>query len=607
MPQDSSTLMSPSTRASATPNGSTNGTTLKTLQTAPPPLIVNPSAITNTSASSNTTVPTTEEAEGVDESNPGTPTSLSRTGSKCGVRPKKPTPAKGKAAVDALTNLENRIGDLETKIDDERHVRQDEHRALHEFMNRVGGPEMAATIRAVDNLNGTVSSLSAAVSELQKVPTSTSRESVSAIEHSVASLVSANNVLVPRMDELSTAVTTLTSVVGDISKRVDITLSGQEELRNIITQLQRSETVVVGTVETLAPAPIAMPAPSVLMPAPAPVPPSVIVPAPAHHAPAPASMIAPAPASMIVPAPAPVGYSSVPAPAPVPVSNPAPNGSVRTSWGIIFGPLSFTGIATGNANALADVARALARMTGNYNLTMRLRAELHGVDHLRITFRYQNQAQAFYNAWMSFFPRPAVHSLYTASVSIPDVLKVKMWNSKGNLRLKLDCPEFTNDFDDYHILCYLETHLRPEEHQCIAPPTGFEVFVKSRPAPQDLRRPWGGVIVFVRKDLNASLRRDLTDTDIISLEIRGCLFVFPYIVPESSTSWRQYLQKHPYDRFLEILTAAAQSGRPVLVLTDANAHTSSLQSPSSPPEHARITEDRGALTTALHFKESVGQ
>ncbi|THU88225.1 hypothetical protein K435DRAFT_866515 [Dendrothele bispora CBS 962.96] len=187
-----------------------------------------------------------------------------------------------------------------------------------------------------------------------------------------------------------------------------------------------------------------------------------------------------------------------------------------------------------------------------------------------------------------------------------NLLRVKMLNVNGDLRVKLERPEFKNDFKNFDVIFYQETHLRPNEHECIQVPDGFQMFVKSRPGPKDLRRPWGGVITFARTELNASVRNDLSSTDILSLEIQRCILVNAYILPVNSTSWMDFTDVHPFEHLLRILIATYSMSLPVLIMGDLNARTGITQTNTAEPRSSSDTTTCGRGSRLIRELQSTG-
>ncbi|KIK49786.1 hypothetical protein GYMLUDRAFT_253569 [Collybiopsis luxurians FD-317 M1] len=251
---------------------------------------------------------------------------------------------------------------------------------MHELFQQVGGSDIMMTVCTIENLNGMVLLLSAVVSSLQS-------GTGNGIETSVASLLSANNVILPGIDDLSTAISCLLSAISDISVSTYVSPSG-------------------GTLAQGIPlTPVSFPSTST---------PSIITSAPSMAAPIALTTTAPTAPSMAGPiapntsvpnAPAAPAVTSV-----VPTSAVPPAsltlGPVCTSWGVTIGPLNFGSIDTANAATRADVTKALGCMIGNPNATSRTWVVMHGFDYLHITFKYQNQTQSFYDAWMNVVPCP---------------------------------------------------------------------------------------------------------------------------------------------------------------------------------------------------------
>ncbi|KIK51806.1 hypothetical protein GYMLUDRAFT_251729 [Collybiopsis luxurians FD-317 M1] len=219
--------------------------------------------------------------------------------------------------------------DIAAKLEDERKERQVELAAMHELFQQVGGPDIMTTVRAVENLNSTVSSLSAAVSSLQS-------GTGNGIETPVASPLSANNVILHRIDDLSTATSCLSSAISDIGGGLDAAIQGHSDLRTSTTLLQQPASTYVkpsdGTSTQGIPlAPVVFPSTST---------PSIITGAPSMAAPIALTTTAPTAPTMAGPvAPntavpnAPAAPSAVTSAVPTPAVPPAPStlGPVRTS------------------------------------------------------------------------------------------------------------------------------------------------------------------------------------------------------------------------------------------------------------------------------------
>ncbi|THU97582.1 hypothetical protein K435DRAFT_796379 [Dendrothele bispora CBS 962.96] len=294
---------------------------------------------------------------------------------------------------------------------------------------------------------------------------------------------------------------------------------------------------------------------------------------------------APAPA-MPIPTSTP---TSTPAPAPAPVltaTGPAHN--LPMSYSVMVGPIDLSTWRNLNEAAIA-IMRLLRNVT---RLSQQVRGRRGGPNSLFLSWKSEAEALAFYHEWHAEPPKGYEN--------------VSMLNVNGDLRVKLERPEFKNDFKNFDVIFYQETHLRPNEHECIQVPDGFQMFVKSRPGPKDLRRPWGGVITFARTELNASVRNDLSSTDILSLEIQQCILVNAYILPVNSTSWMEFTDVHPFEHLLRILIATYSMSLPVLIMGDLNARTGITQTNTAETRSSSDTTTCGRGSRLLRELQSTG-
>ncbi|KAE9384183.1 hypothetical protein BT96DRAFT_1008337 [Gymnopus androsaceus JB14] len=137
----------------------------------------------------------------------------------------------------------------------------------------------------------------------------------------------------------------------------------------------------------------------------------------------------------------------------------------------------------------------------------------------------------FYLTW-GFLKRAVVHHV-SSGLNVTDryiTSSVSSLFSLSSLTV-----QFMEDIKNYDLALFQETHLRPEEHERILLPNGYNMFGK--PAPED--RPWGGVVAFVRKGISAKLS-PLSGTDLMVLEVEDMTIANAYVLPESSTSWREF-------------------------------------------------------------------
>ncbi|KAF5387244.1 hypothetical protein D9757_006858 [Collybiopsis confluens] len=103
------------------------------------------------------------------------------------------------------------------------------------------------------------------------------------------------------------------------------------------------------------------------------------------------------------------------------------------------------------------------------------------------------------------------------------------------------------------------------------------MFSIARPGPEDLRRPWGGVLALVRLDIPASMQDNLSSTDIMVLKVGPFLLYNAYLLPANSTSWKEFTRSHPFDMLCQSLAAAVLLNCPIIIFSDANGRTNSQQ------------------------------
>ncbi|THU90927.1 hypothetical protein K435DRAFT_801653 [Dendrothele bispora CBS 962.96] len=293
------------------------------------------------------------------------------------------------------------------------------------------------------------------------------RDQVDRTSADIRKLTDSNNALVDGMDDIRQSQIAYSQVIRDIRQeiveivhRLPVPHSAQPASSSS-RKRPRSDSTQGGDIRM----PISAPIPAVML----------STGTPAVSSP----NLNPLPAPLPTPALAPTMPSSAPAP---PAPAPAPTGLAHNSqpmaYSVMVGPIDLSAWRNLNEAAIA-IMRLLRNVT---RLSQQVRGRRGGPSSLVMSWKSETEALAFYHEWHAEPPK--------------GYESVSMLNVNGDLRVKLERPEFKNDFDNFHVVFYQETHLRPDEHECIRIPDGFQMFVKSRPGPNDLRRPWGGVIAF---------------------------------------------------------------------------------------------------------------
>ncbi len=98
----------------------------------------------------------------------------------------------------------------------------------------------------------------------------------------------------------------------------------------------------------------------------------------------------------------------------------------------------------------------------------------------------------------------------------------------------------------------------------------------------------GGVLTLVRNHIPAHVREDLSNVDLLSLQVENNLIINAYVPPETSP-WEHWADVEPIQRLEEVLAVASASALPIILMGDLNARTASLQ--SMPDAPLRTSQD----------------
>lgn len=157
---------------------------------------------------------------------------------------------------------------------------------------------------------------------------------------------------------------------------------------------------------------------------------------------------------------------------------------------------------------------------------------------------------------------------------------IMSWNVHGDLALKLTGPSFSKFIFDHDICLLQETHLIGSQEDSLKIVEGFSTHAVSRPYRDDLGRPGGGVIAFVRSSCNVSIRADITGNapDIVLLE-HDSLWILCAYIPPTTSAWHKWATVDPWQKFTEVVTLCAVTDtKPILIMGDLNARVGTQQS-----------------------------
>ncbi|KAF5374622.1 hypothetical protein D9615_008976 [Tricholomella constricta] len=357
----------------------------------------------------------------------------------------------------------------------------------------------------------------------------------------------------------------------------------------------------------------------------------------------------PAPVPSAFPPPAaPQRFSAPPPPAPAaPGPSSAPFDARRTQGSLPSRRNKAPGPATKKPRLEVDRSRdvlvsSVSQQTGAWDIAQRLVGNVPGFhsgnvytcyrlddrpDTISIRFNNRPLAERFVSVMATMDPEGlgrlpvslADPTGSTAAVSGDDLafitgsgsrggprgLRIGAWNIHGNLALKLlesDVLTFVRECD---VFLFIETWLRPAQHEVLAIPDGYQIHSSARPAYPDLRPQRGGVAALLRSSLPAHVKESLCAPDVIAIELPDCLILGIYI-PPSGSNWPAWSSVDPEDCCFGLIDLAHRTtSKPVLVLGDFNARTASRQvgSPHSPVRQSldEVTNARGMrLLSILH-------
>ena len=130
----------------------------------------------------------------------------------------------------------------------------------------------------------------------------------------------------------------------------------------------------------------------------------------------------------------------------------------------------------------------------------------------------------------------------------------------------------------HHIVVFQETHLRPTEHEVLPVIKDFSTFHVSRPGSSTFLRPGGGIAAYIHSSLagHCKMLEAYCNTDILTIHCKYFILLSAYLPPINST-WISFLDEHPVDSFLRIVSALSASTQLPLVITgDWNARLANL-------------------------------
>lgn len=178
-------------------------------------------------------------------------------------------------------------------------------------------------------------------------------------------------------------------------------------------------------------------------------------------------------------------------------------------------------------------------------------------------------------------------------------MSIIYWNIQGLLYVKLYSPEFEERLKYHDIAILVETHLLPDDEECLAVPKGFYAFSVCRKVTGPWERHGGGVTAFVKNNIQAK-KSHLSSPDILVLDLGTCWLIGAYIQPERSR-WQHYTNTAPEHKLEETiaLCATADDTKPLILVLDANART---QSEMAAGDLARLSADHEFHVTTRGHK-----
>ncbi|GLB35656.1 hypothetical protein LshimejAT787_0212210 [Lyophyllum shimeji] len=171
---------------------------------------------------------------------------------------------------------------------------------------------------------------------------------------------------------------------------------------------------------------------------------------------------------------------------------------------------------------------------------------------------------------------------------------IKSWNIDGAFTLKMSCPDFRKTLQLFDINFFQETHLRPNQHDTVILPAGYQIFSRTRRPKADFDKSWGGVAAVVSQKLSLKYRQDLSGPDFMVLQIGSTLFYNVYLLPETS-NWPSVLESDPCEALASSLALAHMANFSIILMGDLNARTASLT--AYPLDPRRTSQDSGTVST----------
>jgi exonuclease III len=122
-------------------------------------------------------------------------------------------------------------------------------------------------------------------------------------------------------------------------------------------------------------------------------------------------------------------------------------------------------------------------------------------------------------------------------------LTILSWNIQGLLCVKLYSPDFEDILKVNDIVILQETHLLPDDEDCLAVPHGYFALSVCRKVTGPWERHGGGVTAFIKNNIHAT-KSGLSSPDILVLDLGTCWLVGAYVLPDKSR-WQQFTDTSP--------------------------------------------------------------
>lgn len=172
---------------------------------------------------------------------------------------------------------------------------------------------------------------------------------------------------------------------------------------------------------------------------------------------------------------------------------------------------------------------------------------------------------------------------------ISRTISIKCWNIKGNLAANLTHPGFLSCLSNFSVNIFQESHLLPDQEDCLDIPPGYRISSIARTPSPDFNAPWGGVVAIFSNSLELSVDTTLSGPDLLVLDLGFCLVFNIYILPNGSP-WESWTSIHPRLKLAESLTLAKARDMPMVLLGDFNARTGNERVLESHPSRISVDE-----------------